>query len=393
MMTKNGTLAATLLALAATALAARPAPPQNAKADHSAANSEYQWHLPKGFPKPRVPADNPMSEAKVKLGRYLFYDTRLSGNGTQACATCHEQALAFTDGRAQGIGSTDEVHSRGPMSLVNIAYASVLTWSNPTETSLEHQALTPMFGRHPVELGLPVGADDLLDAFRVDPIYADLVPAAFPGQVDPFTVDNITRAIAAFERTIISASSPYDRYHYGGDDNAIPESAKRGEVLFFSEPLSCFRCHGGFNFSSGVTFEGARESEDDEGAFHNTGLYNVAGPSSYPEPNVGISEFTHRAEDVGKFKVPTLRNIALTAPYMHDGSAETLDDVIDHYAAGGRTIASGPNAGNGSLNPYKDPLIRGFKLSLQDRADLIAFLNSLTDEEVIHDPRFSNPWK
>jgi cytochrome c peroxidase len=398
-MRRNRTPVA-VLALTTIFFTARPASPQDAKADHSAAastsaaSSEYQWHLPKGFPKPRVPADNPMSEAKVKLGRYLFYDTHLSGNGTQACASCHEQALAFTDGRPQGIGSTDELHSRGAMSLVNIAYASVLTWSNPTETNLEHQALTPMFGRHPVELGLPVGAEDLLDKLRVDPVYGDLIPAAFPGEVDPFSVDNITKAIAAFERTIISASSPYDRYHYDGDDTAISASAKHGELLYFSEPLSCFRCHGGFNFSNGVTFEGEPEHDaEDEGAFHNTGLYNISGPTSYPAPNVGIYEFTKQPGDIGKFKVPTLRNIELTAPYMHDGSAKTLEDVLDHYAAGGRTIASGPNAGKGSLNPYKDPLIRGFKLSTQDRADLIAFLKSLTDEEVIHDPRFSNPWK
>src|SRR5579871_2329519 len=175
-MKTSTTLAAAALVLAAAVLSARPIPPQDAKVDSSASSSEYQWHLPKGFPKPRVPADNPMSEAKVKLGRYLFYDTRLSGNGTQACATCHEQSLAFTDGRAQGIGSTDELHSRGPMSLVNIAYSSVLTWSNPTETSLEHQALTPMFGRHPVELGLPIGAQELLDMLRVDPVYGDLIP-------------------------------------------------------------------------------------------------------------------------------------------------------------------------------------------------------------------------
>lgn len=390
-MKRNETLAA-VLALMATICAARAASPQDTRTHDTTASGEYQWHLPKGFPKPRVPADNPMSEAKVKLGRYLFYDTRLSGNGTQACASCHEQALAFTDGRAQGIGSTDELHSRGPMSLVNVAYSSVLTWSNPDETSLEHQALTPMFGRHPVELGLPIGADDLLDTLRVDPVYGNLVPTAFPGEVDPFTVENLTKAIAAFERTIISADSPYDRYHFDGDNKAISESAKHGEVLFFSEPLSCFRCHGGFNFSSATTFEGAAD-HDGEDAFHNTGLYNVAGPTSYPEPNVGIFEFTKQPGDVGKFKVPTLRNIALTAPYMHDGSAKTLDDVLDHYSAGGRTISSGPNAGNGSLNPHKDPLIRGFKLTSQDRADLIAFLNSLTDEEVIHDPRFADPWK
>ena len=120
-------------------------------------------------------------------------------------------------------------------------------------------------------------------------------------------------------------------------------------------------------------------------------LSNIAGPLSYPAPNVGIYQYTSRPEDVGKFKVPTLRNIAVTAPYMHDGSAKTLADVLDHYAAGGRTIVNSPYAGNGSLNPNKDPLIRGFKLSSQDRADLIAFLQSLTDDEVLHDPRFANP--
>jgi cytochrome c peroxidase len=114
---------------------------------------------------------------------------------------------------------------------------------------------------------------------------------------------------------------------------------------------------------------------------------------SYPAPNVGIYEYTSRPEDVGKFKVPTLRNIALTAPYMHDGSAKTLDAVLNHYSAGGRTIVGSPYAGDGFHNPNKDPLIRGFTLSLEERTDLIAFLESLTDEEVIHDQRFGNPWE
>jgi cytochrome c peroxidase len=217
-----------------------------------------------------------------------------------------------------------------------------------------------------------------------------MFPAAFPTEADPFTISNVTKAIASFERTIISASSPYDRYHYDGDDQAVPESAKRGEALFFSEPLSCFRCHGGFNFTDATDFEGRKSGEI---PFHNTGLYNVAGAFSYPQPNVGIYEYTKRPEDIGKFKVPTLRNIALTAPYMHDGSAKTLDDVLDHYSAGGRTITGSPNAGDGFHNPNKDLLIRGFKLSAQERADLIAFLQSLTDEEVIHDAKYGNPWK
>src|SRR5271156_5753483 len=122
-----------------------------------AAEPDYQWNLPKGFPKPYVPADNPMSAAKVELGRYLFYDARMSVNGKQACASCHKQELAFTDGRPVGVGATGEHHPRGPMSLINVAYSATLTWNNPDLKSLEEQALTPMFGDHPVELGLRRG--------------------------------------------------------------------------------------------------------------------------------------------------------------------------------------------------------------------------------------------
>lgn len=348
----------------------------------------YEWNLPKGFPKPYVPADNPMTAAKVELGRYLFYDRHLSGNGNMSCATCHKPELAFTDARATGMGAFGESHSRGPMSIVNIAYSGALTWSNPEMTRLEDQAMTPLYGEHPVEQGLRKG-DFLLHMLRVGPQYQVLFVRAFPNEADPFTVENVTKAIASFERSIISARSPYDRYHYDGDDHAVSESAKRGETLFFNQKLSCFRCHGGFNFSGDAVFEGR---EDRRVEFHNTGLYNVAGKFSYPAPNLGIYEYTHKPEDVGKFKAPTLRNIAVTAPYMHDGSIPTLEGVLDHYAAGGRTIRGGPNSGAGHDNPNKDPLIGGFELSAQDRKDLIAFLESLTDQAVLTDPRFASPW-
>lgn len=350
--------------------------------------AEYQWDLPKGFPKPKVPADNPMTAAKVRLGRFLFYDRRMSVNGTESCATCHRQELAFTDGKPRAVGATGQVHPRGAMTLVNVAYSAALTWSDPTQTSLEHQALTPMFSEHPVELGMTGDGETFIRVLHSDTQYREMFPAAFPSDPDPFTIANVTRAIAAFERTIISAGSPYDRYHYLREDSAVSESAKHGEVLFFSEPLSCFRCHGGFNFSDATDFEGRRGREVQ---FHNTGLYNIAGTLSYPPPNTGIYEHTNRSEDVGKFKVPTLRNIALTAPYFHDGSAPTLDTVLDHYSAGGRIIVGSPLAGDGSHNPNKDPLIHGFKLSSADRADLIAFLQCLTDESVIHDKKFSDP--
>ena len=320
---------------------------------------EYDWQLPKGFPKPYVPPDNPMSSEKVELGRYLFYDVRMSLNGKTSCATCHRQELAFTDGRPGAVGSTGEKHTRSSMGLVNIAYAGALTWNNPTIKSLEEQALVPMFGEHPVELGLPKGGPEFLALLRSDPRYRTLVEAAFPTESDPFTIANAVKAIACFERTIISARSPYDRYHYYREEDAVSEAAKRGEILFFDSRHSCFRCHGGFLFSDAtVTAENpAREIE-----FHNDGLA------------------IDKPEDAGKFKTPTLRNIAITAPYMHDGRFATLDTVLTHYASAGTD------------NPNKDHLVHGFQLSPGDRADLIAFLQSLTDEAVLDDPRFRNPW-
>jgi cytochrome c peroxidase len=349
----------------------------------------YAWNLPRNFPRPRVPAANPMSDAKAELGRHLFYDARLSGNGTQSCATCHEQERAFTDGRAQAVGSTGEGHPRGSMSLVNVGYSAALTWASPSLTRLEDQALVPMFGTHPVELGLPKGEAVLLARLRSAPRYQALFTQAFGVEGDPFSLDHVTQALATFERTIISARSPYDRYHSERDDTAISEAARRGETLFFSQPLSCFRCHGGFTFSGAGDFDGRREGDV---TFHNTGLYNLAGALSYPPSNTGIYELTQKAEDVGKFKAPTLRNIGVTAPYMHDGSIATLEDVLAHYAAGGRTIASGPNQGAGHDNPNKSPIVRGFALSTDQREDLLAFLRSLTDEAVLRDPRFANPW-
>jgi cytochrome c peroxidase len=362
----------------------------------------YVWNLPPGFPRPLVPKDNPMSASKVELGRRLFYDRRMSVNGKASCAGCHKQELAFTDGRAVAVGATGESHARSAMSLVNVAYAAALTWGNPQMTRLEEQALVPMFGalratpryNRPaswpaiVELGLREG-DGFLPMLRSDATYRALFERAFAGSADLFTLANVTRALASFERSIVSARSPYDRYRYGGDSQAISDSAKRGETLFLSQRLACSRCHGGFNFSDATGFEGDAPRQ---AAFHNTGLYNLPGAMSYPPPNVGIYEYSRAPADIGKFKAPTLRNIAVTAPYMHDGSIPTLAEVLDHYAAGGRTIASGPRAGNGRDNPNKDPLVTGFTLSRQDRDDLIAFLESLTDEAVLHDPRFADPW-
>jgi cytochrome c peroxidase len=349
----------------------------------------YAWELPRGFPLPKVPADNPMTAEKVELGRHLFYDKRLSGNRTQSCASCHKQEHAFTDERATGLGSTGEAHPRGSMSLANIAYAATLTWANNLVRELERQAQVPMFGERPVELGLAGMEDELLQRLRAEPKYQQLFPAAFPAESEPFSVLNITRAIASFERTLLSGDSPFDRHNYG-DDSGFSESARRGEGLFNSERFECFHCHGGFAFADSVNHTGAPTAE----LFHNTALYNVDLEGGYPSDNTGLYELTGNRNDMGRFKAPTLRNIALTAPYMHDGSIATLSEVLDHYAAGGRTISDGPYAGRGFDNPFKSEFLHGANppMTEPERQDLIAFLESLTDQGFITNPKFADPW-
>jgi cytochrome c peroxidase len=354
-----------------------------------AAQPPYRWNLPPGFPEPVVPTDNPMSTAKVELGRHLFYDTRLSGTGTFSCASCHEQARAFADALPRAVGSTGEVHPRGSMSLGNVAYSPVLTWANPLMRSLEQQALVPMFGEDPVELGLSGRERDLLQRVRDEPRYKALFAAAYPGGGDLVTLDHIVKAIASFQRTLITGRSPYDAWKRGAK-TAISPSAQRGEALFLSEKTECFHCHGGFNFTGTVNYVGKGFVEVE---FHNTALYNIDGQGRYPAPNTGVEAITTDPQDMGKFKAPSLRNIAVTAPYMHDGSIATLEEVIEHYNAGGRTIHTGPNAGVGADSPLKSEFLKPMGLTPQEKRDLVAFLRSLTDSSFLRDPRFANPWR
>jgi cytochrome c peroxidase len=359
--------------------------PQNGQ---PAPASDYVWDLPAGFPMPKVPDDNPMSVAKVALGRRLFFERRLSSDGTVSCATCHDPARAFTDGKARPAGVTGERHPRSSMSLANIVYTPVLTWGNPTVRRLEAQALLPLFGEHPVEMGLSGLEAKMLASLAAAPGYRDDFSRAFPGQADPISLHNMTAAIASFERTLISGRSPYDAYRNQQNPQAISASARRGEELFFDERTECFHCHGGFNFTETVDFAGKAIAEIE---FFNTGLYNVDGKGRYPAPNEGVFSVSGVPADMGRFRAPTLRNIAVTAPYMHDGSIATLSGVIDHYAAGGRTIATGPRAGVGAANPHKSSFIKGFKLTAAEKRDLIAFLESLTDQTFLTDARFRDP--
>ncbi len=245
-----------------------------------------------------------------------------------------------------------------------------------------------MFGEVPVELGLAGREEEMLERLRAEPVYQDLFPAAFPSDGDPFTVMNVTKAIAAFQRTLISGDAPYDRY-LAGDEDAIGEAAKRGADLFFGEELECFHCHGGFVFSASVDHA---DNVFDQASFQNNGLYDIDGRGAYPPSNTGLYEHTGDFGDMGRFKPPTLRNIMVTAPYMHDGSLETLDDVLEHYARGGTLTTEGENVGDGALNPNKSLFVNGFELTEERRADLMAFFESLTDETFLTNPAFSNPW-
>jgi cytochrome c peroxidase len=399
--------------------------------------------LPRGFQCPKVPADSPLTAERIELGRFLFYDTRLSGNQTFACATCHQQAKAFTDGRAVAIGSTGELHPRSSMSLANVVYAGTLAWANPNLFNgafghqfgaLEEQALIPMFGDQPVELGLAGRDEELFDRLRADPRYQRLFAEAFADEEGRVNLTTIQRAIGSFERTLLSGNSPYDRFALGLEDDAISASARRGERLFFEDlEVDCSHCHVlNFILSDSIEQQGQTAPER---PFHNTGLYNLAcadvglppldlswcnpppppalcdpalgdrqplgchcdgvGPQSmgcYPPDNTGTFPFTSKSEDMGAFKAPSLRNIAVTAPYMHDGSIATLEEVVEHYAQGGRTVTDGPYAGVGKDSPAKGQFVRGFDRTAQQKADIVEFLKALTDKEFVTNPRFSDPF-
>lgn len=350
----------------------------------------FDLGLPDWTPLPLEPSSNRLNAAKAELGRRLFYDVRLSANQTKSCASCHRQELAFTDGLPVSPGVTGQLTPRNSMSLANVAYAPVLTWGNPLLHTLEQQALVPLLGQEPVELGLANMDEELIDRLEAEPIYRELFPKAFPEMKDKISLATVVRALSAFQRTLISTDSAYDRYRYEGDLDGMSDAAIRGEALFFSEKFECHHCHNNFNMSDNVIHARAPHPEI---AFHNTGLYNIDGLGGYPSDNTGVAELTGRHEDMGRFRAPSLRNVAVTAPYMHDGSIDTLDEVLDHYAAGGRTIRDGPHAGIGRDNPLKSSFVPGFEITPEERADIIAFLNSFTDETFLTNPNFSDPWK
>jgi cytochrome c peroxidase len=334
------------------------------------AHTEYDWNLPKGFPIPIVPADNPMTIDKVVLGKKLFFDVDMSFNQSISCASCHQPQFAFSEPQKTAVGSSGQRHRRNTQSLVNVAYNSNLTWAHSGLNQIEQQILIPMFSENPIELGITGYESEVLQRFEKEN-YAVLFNNAFGGSQVSF--DRIVKALASYVRSLTSFDSPFDEYAYQSNDDAMSDAAKRGMELFYSEKLECFHCHGGFNFTQSTRHKNQRL---DLQPFHNTGLYNVDEKGAYPVYDQGLIEATLQPHDMGKFRAPTLRNVEVSAPYMHDGSLATLGDVIEFYADGGR--------GNGIVNPLKSPFLVGFDLKLEQKQDLITFLQSLTDRNFLN---------
>jgi cytochrome c peroxidase len=391
------------------------APPEDVRAEPGMASEanvdgappasppDFEWDLPDYVQAPQLPAGARMTKALVALGEALFHEPRLSLDGKLSCASCHERARAFTVAEATHLGATGLRTPRNAQSLANVAFARYLTWSNLTLVTLEQQALNPLFGDNPVELGAGTisGSPDHYDPLRLratvgqDPELSQLFAAAYPERPASAAPswDDAIAALAAFQRSLLSFSAPYDAF-LRSEEGALSPAQERGRVLFFSERLACGACHRGPLLSAAFPTDGSRPEREE--VFFNNGLYNLAGgPSAYLSgertryvaPSIGIGEFTQDAADDGKFRVPSLRNVTVTAPYMHDGSLPTLETVLDHYARGGTLTVDGPHAGDGALHPEKDPRVRGFELTATERDELLAFLGSLTDRSFLIDER------
>lgn len=309
-------------------------------------SEDYELVVPAHFPPPPIPADNPLTVSKVALGKKLFFDPILSIDSTVSCASCHAPHKAFSDSVFLSRGVEGRLGLRNAMPLINLVYGTRFFWdgANP---SLEEQAIHPII--NPLEMASK--PELFIPKLERHPEYPALFQKATGG---PPTTQAVVDAIACFERTLVSADSRYDKYA-AGDSTALTQQEIRGFALFNSELGECFHCHSGYNFT--------------DGTFQNNGLYANYG-------DLGRMEVTGSYWDEGKFKVPTLRNIEFTGPYMHDGSLATLEDVMNHYASGGKNHRN------------KNIFINNITLTEQDKQDLIAFMKALSDEKFIQNPAF-----
>ncbi len=336
----------------------------------------------------KEPVTDTIQANRAKLGQYLFFDRRLSVNYVKSCGTCHNPKFAFTDGYKRSIGAFADLHQRNTSATFNLAWYKYLTQSDSTFHTAYAQMQNPLYNEHPVEMGLTGNEEKIIDRIRKDSMYKGLFAKAFPGADTAITWKNIRLAICDFMSTLISDKAPYDKY-LKGDKNALTASQKNGMGLFFSEKLRCGHCHGGFNFSTPDIIDA---NTHDTIYYFNIGLYNIDGKGAYPEYDQGLLQLTHKAQDMGKFRVPTLRNIGFTSPYFHDGSAASLSDVIDIFSRGGMLIGQGQYAGDGRTNPYKHPYASGFSITPDEKIDLINFLYSLSDSSLTTNPSFTNPF-
>jgi cytochrome c peroxidase len=298
--------------------------------------------LPGGLtalPEVPVPADNPQSPAKVELGKRLFFDTRLSGDSSSSCSTCHSPDKGFTDGLPRSKGFKGVLLRRNSPTVLNAAFNTAQFWDGRAAT-LDEQCKGPLLS--PDEMNM-VDEAHLISRLNAVPEYRRDFQTVF--NAGP-SLDNVARAIAAFERTLITPNARFDQYMLG-NKKALTDQEKRGLVVFFGRG-ACSECHKGANFTDNL--------------YHNLGTTVVKGNPV----DLGRFEITKNEEDRGAFKTPSIRNATITAPYMHDGSSATLEDVVEFYDRGG---GDGPN---------KDKLIYKLNLSAQEKSDLVAFLNTLT---------------
>lgn len=324
-----------------------------------------------------------VDSAKIELGRYLFYDRRLSANNTRSCATCHNPQFAFTDGYKRSLGVYADLHQRNTQPLFNLGYLEYFTAADSTLHSPLQQMNNPLFNTHPAEMGVKGNEERILQKIGGDENYRK----QFASLKSEISWEQIKEFISLFIKSLKSENSPYDKF-IKGDSAALTAAQLRGYRLFNSAQFKCANCHGGVNFSTPSVIN----EKGDPAFYFNTGLYNVDGKGAYPDYDRGLYALTKNKKDMGKFRVPSLRNLVFTAPYFHDGAAGSLTEVIESYAAGGRNILQGINKGNGSTSPYKDSLIKGFAISDQDKIDLISFLHSLSDSSFINNPAYQNPF-
>jgi cytochrome c peroxidase len=326
------------------------------------------------------------SYSKATIGRYLFFDTRLSFNNTKSCSSCHDPQFAFTDGYRRSTTATGASALHNAPSLINCASLKHFDWADPRITSLEQQHQRPLFNTEPVEMGAKGYEEVILKRIESDTLYRALFKKNFSESGATINFRNITICLAEFVKNLQSRQSAYDRYRKG-DADAMSRSAQRGMQLFFSDKLNCASCHATDEFTL------AAEESAPDSIYLNIGLYNVGNKNIYPPGDIGLAAVTHDVRDNGKFRIPSLRNAALTAPYFHDGSVASLDEVIDIYAAGGREIDYGPNAGQGARNKNKDRRIKGFRISREEKSQLIDFFYALSDSTIAGNSNFSNPFK